>query len=64
MWIRLCIDQDVHGNVRGISAEVHGPDGPTTIYVDPCGPFDDVPAAVGMALQWCRSYIGEQLQLF
>jgi hypothetical protein len=64
MWIRLCIDQDVRGNVRGISCEVHGEDGPTTVYVDPCGPFDDVHRSVETALLWARSYIGDQLSLF
>jgi len=64
MFSRLCVDVDHQGNVRGISVEVHGSDGPTTIWTDPVGPFDDVHLALESALLWLGEYVGTQVTLF
>jgi len=64
MFSRLCVDLDDRGNVRGVSIEMHDSQGPTTLWTTAVGPFDDVHAALEIALQRHADLVGEQGALF
>lgn len=64
MFNRVCIDIDHRGNTRGISVELHGSDGPTTVWTTSVGPFDDPRAALESALLELHRLVGEQGALF
>nr|CRY96844.1 hypothetical protein [uncultured prokaryote] len=64
MWMRLCVDVDHRGNVRGASVEVHDADELRSIWTTSIGPFDDPADALRLALRWVSENVGVQAELF
>lgn len=64
MFIRLCVDIDQHGNVKGSSAELHDRDGLVTFVTDTVSPFDHPEEAFASLLAGQSALFGQQLELF
>lgn len=65
MWLRICVDVEMNGQVRGWSYERRSESGPDLIHVggEP-GPFDTPDEAFAAARNHAVDRFGEHLSLF
>lgn len=65
MWLRICVDLDMSGNVRGWSYERRNDAGPDLIHVGAApGPFDTPEEAFAAARNHAVDRFGTQMPLF